>query len=74
MAEVADITDVLLKSTTGQNLAALLRNPAVVKHFKYLLVRKTFSAIAAQFAIHLRMAFFRLLISRLSAPRLVRSP
>ncbi|CAE6448679.1 unnamed protein product [Rhizoctonia solani] len=38
MAEVADITDVLLKSTNGQKLASLLNTPAVVKHFKYLLI------------------------------------
>ncbi|KAF8607625.1 DUF1682-domain-containing protein [Ceratobasidium sp. AG-I] len=38
MAEVADITDVFLKSSTGQNLATLLKNPSVVKHFKYLLI------------------------------------
>ncbi|KAG8796762.1 hypothetical protein FRC12_000012 [Ceratobasidium sp. 428] len=38
MAEVADITDVLLKSSNGQALAALLNNPSVVKHLKYLLI------------------------------------
>ncbi|CAE6523053.1 unnamed protein product [Rhizoctonia solani] len=38
MAEVADITDVLLKSTNGQRLATLLNTPAVVKHFRYLLI------------------------------------
>ncbi|KAG9127591.1 hypothetical protein FRC07_011909 [Ceratobasidium sp. 392] len=38
MAEVADITDVLLKSPGGQALATLLNNPSVVKHFKYLLI------------------------------------
>ncbi|CAE6409156.1 unnamed protein product [Rhizoctonia solani] len=38
MAEVADITDVLLKSTNGQKLATILNTPAVVKHFKYLLI------------------------------------
>ncbi|CAE6439577.1 unnamed protein product [Rhizoctonia solani] len=38
MAEVADITDVLLKSTNGQKLASLLNTPAVVNHFRYLLI------------------------------------
>ncbi|CAE6445564.1 unnamed protein product [Rhizoctonia solani] len=38
MAEVADITDVLLKSTNGQKLATILNTPAVVKHFRYLLI------------------------------------
>ncbi|KAG9103150.1 hypothetical protein FRC06_000098 [Ceratobasidium sp. 370] len=38
MAEVADITDVLLKSPSGQALATLLNTPSVVKHFKYLLI------------------------------------
>jgi len=38
MAEVADITDVLLKSHNGQKLAALLNTPSIVKHFKYLLI------------------------------------
>lgn len=42
MAEVADITDVMLKSAHGQRLATLLNTPSVVKHFKYLLVRKHF--------------------------------
>jgi len=40
MAEVADITDVLLKSSSGQVLAKVLNTPSIVKHFKYLLVRK----------------------------------
>ncbi|KAH7343827.1 hypothetical protein B0J17DRAFT_192284 [Rhizoctonia solani] len=38
MAEIADITDVLLKSVNGQKLAKLLNTPAVVKHFRYLLI------------------------------------
>ncbi|KAG8691996.1 hypothetical protein FRC11_012342 [Ceratobasidium sp. 423] len=38
MAEVADITDVLLKSSNGQRLATLLNTPAIVKHFRYLLI------------------------------------
>ncbi|KAB5595578.1 endoplasmic reticulum membrane protein [Ceratobasidium theobromae] len=38
MAEVADITDVMLKSAHGQRLATLLNTPSVVKHFKYLLI------------------------------------
>ncbi|QRV72748.1 endoplasmic reticulum membrane protein [Ceratobasidium sp. AG-Ba] len=38
MAEVADITDVLLKSPSGQALAKVLNDPSVVKHLKYLLI------------------------------------
>ncbi|QRV87617.1 endoplasmic reticulum membrane protein [Ceratobasidium sp. AG-Ba] len=38
MAEVADITDVLLKSPSGQALAKILNDPSVVKHLKYLLI------------------------------------
>src|SRR4051812_44386943 len=69
MAEVADITDVLLKSSNGQKLAAVLNTPSIVKHFKYLLVRKL-STLPALHLIPFRSPTNQLSVLRLGLSRL----
>jgi hypothetical protein len=69
MAEVADLTEVLLRSHNGQKLATLLNTPSIVKHFKYLLVRKQLSFCSTL----LTWMPFRSPTSQLNVPRLDQS-